>query len=293
MVNLYISTTFIPDNKPLYEALDYCNKAGIKSVEIGSNHCFEKNYDYLADYPFSYLVHNYFPIPRESFVLNIASIDEHIRSRSIQHIRDAVDFCDSADIQLYTFHPGFFTDPSNSNNSHKNYDFQWNENQLQNRNYEKAKYLMYRALDEVAAYSKSKNIRVAIETEGSLNKKDHLLMQRPEEYEEFMENYSLSDIGINLNIGHLNLAANAFDFKRSDFIDLIQNYIAAMELSHNDGVEDQHQPLKPDGWYWDLIQDPRFENVYKILEFRNTPILEIVKNIHIIQEKFHAVSVSR
>ena len=134
---------------------------------------------------------------------------------------------------------------------------------------------------------------IAIETEGSLNKKDHLLMQRPEEYEEFMENYSLSDIGINLNIGHLNLAANAFDFKRSDFIDLIQNYIAAMELSHNDGVEDQHQPLQPDGWYWDLIQDPRFENVYKILEFRNTPILEIVKNIHIIQEKFHAVSVSR
>jgi len=238
-------------------------------------------------------VHNYFPIPKKSFVINIASFDKSIRERSIKHIKTAIDFCNKIDGKLYTFHPGFLTDPQGSNISDQNYDFQWDERQLNNTNYKQAKRNMYRALDEVAAYSKSKNIRVAIETEGSLNKKDHLLMQRPEEYEEFMENYSLSDIGINLNIGHLNLAANAFDFKRSDFIDLIQNYIAAMELSHNDGVEDQHQPLQPDGWYWDLIQDSRFENVYKILEFRNTPILEIVKNIHIIQEKFHAVSVSR
>ena len=44
-------------------------------------------------------------------------------------------------------------------------------------NYSKAKALMFQALDEVVAYAKSKNIKVAIETEGSLNKKDHLLFQ--------------------------------------------------------------------------------------------------------------------
>ena len=118
-------------------------------------------------------------------------------------------------------------------------------------------------------------------------------MQKPKEYEEFMANYSASNIGINLNIGHLNLAANAFRFNREDFVDLIIDYIVAMELSHNDGVEDQHLPLKSDGWYWDLIYDSRFKHIYKILEFRNTHIEEIVKNIHLIQEKCHAVSVSR
>ena len=96
--------------------------------------------------------------------------------------------------------------------------------------------------------------------------------------EEFMAKYSSSDIGMNLNIGHLNLAAKAFQFEREDFVDLIKDYIVAMELSHNDGVEDQHLPLQPDGWYWSLIHDPRFENTYKILEFRNTPISEILKN---------------
>ena len=291
-MQIYISTTFIQDNNRLFDALKLCKNAGIKSVEIGSNHCYEGIYDYLNKFSFQYLIHNYFPIPKESFVLNIASFDKNIRNRSIQHVKKAIDFCMDHDGHLYTFHPGFLTDPRGSNNSNVNYDFQWDENQLHGINYIKSKDLMYCSLNEIVEYAQSKNIRIAIETEGSLNKKAHLLMQRPEEYVEFMTKYSSGEIGINLNIGHLNLAANAFDFNRQDFVDLIQNYIVAMELSHNDGIEDQHLPLQPDGWYWSLIHDPRFENTYKILEFRDTPISEILKNIHIIQEKSHAVSVS-
>ena len=110
-----------------------------------------------------------------------------------------------------------------------------------------------------------------------------------EKEEKLMAKYCPDDIGFNLNIGHLNLAAKAFQFNRSDFVDLVQDYIVAMELSHNDGVEDQHLPLNPNGWYWDTIHDPRFKSVYKILEFRNTSILEILNNIQMIQEKAHAV----
>ena len=293
MTNISVSTTFVSDGRPLHDALELCNGTGIQSIEIGSNHCYESNYNYLLDYDFQYLVHNYFPIPKTSFVLNIASFNDEIRIMSINHIKRAIDFCEEIKSKLYTFHPGFLTDPKGSNQTINNFDFQWDEYQLSVSNYTKAIGLMYLALDEVVAYALSKKIKIAIETEGSLNKKDHLLMQQPKEYEEFMEKYSNSDIGINLNIGHLNLAANAFGFNRFDFIKLIQNYIVAMELSHNDGVEDQHLPLQAESWCWDIILDSRFVNVYKILEFRNTPITEIVKNIQMIQEKENAVSVSR
>jgi len=109
-------------------------------------------------------------------------------------------------------------------------------------------------------------------------------MQRPEEFKEFMVRFSALEIGINLNIGHLNLAANAFGFKRSEFVDLVQDYIVAMELSHNDGVEDQHLPLQEDGWYWPLIFDHRFEEAYKILEFRNTDIIQIKNTIRLFEK---------
>jgi len=287
-VDLYTSTTFIPDNKPLYEALKLCQDAGIQSVEIGSNHCYEEHYDYLSDFNFQYLVHNYFPIPQISFVLNIASIDEQIRTLSLQHVKKALDLCEKTGAKLYTFHPGFLTDPKGSNQSNTNYDFQWEQNRLSQIDGAKGKYLMYQALDEVVKYAASKKIKIAIETEGSLKKKGHLLMQQPHEYEEFMTKFSVSEIGINLNIGHLNLATNAFDFDRIDFVDLLQDHIVAMELSHNDGEEDQHQPLQSGEWYWDIIHDSRFEDAFKILEFRNTTISDIIANLKIFEEHKNA-----
>ncbi len=85
MNNIFISTTFLKDNSLLKEALSQCKKYEIKGVEIGSNHCYEEDFNYISEFPFQFLVHNYFPIPKESFVLNIASFDEAIRKRSIDH----------------------------------------------------------------------------------------------------------------------------------------------------------------------------------------------------------------
>ena len=288
MINTSVSTTFVADGKPLNEALKLCHDAEITAVEIGSNHCYEEHYDYLHDYNFQYLVHNYFPIPQKSFVLNIASIDEQIRNLSLQHIKKAIDFCKKTGAKLYTFHPGFLTDPKSSNQSNNNYDFLWEQNQLSHADYDKAKDLMYQALDEIVEYAASKEINISIETEGSVKKKPHLLMQQPHEFEEFMTKYKVSDIGINLNIGHLNLAANAFEFDRHAFVDLVKDHIVAMELSHNDGVEDQHLPLRQGEWYWDIINDRRFEDAFKILEFRNTTISDIVANLKMFEKHKNA-----
>ena len=40
--NLFISTTFIDDGYPVKKAIDLCKNNGISSVELGSNHCYEK-----------------------------------------------------------------------------------------------------------------------------------------------------------------------------------------------------------------------------------------------------------
>ena len=48
----------------------------------------------MKQYNFEYLVHNYFPIPKHSFVLNIASLDDEIRKMSINHIKKAINQSD-------------------------------------------------------------------------------------------------------------------------------------------------------------------------------------------------------
>ena len=104
-----------------------------------------------------------------------------------------------------------------------------------------------------------------------------------------MQKFNSDDIGINLNIGHLNLASKAFNFDKKYFIDLIEDYIVAMELSHNEGHEDDHLPLKEGEWYWDTITNKKFCDVLKILECRNTSVNQIAENIKLIVNKINAV----
>ena len=91
MNNLYVSTTFIKDGKKIKMALDILKSAGVENVEIGSNHAYESNYNYIKNYKFNFLIHNYFPVPKKDFVINIASLSKKIRERSINQIKRSIE----------------------------------------------------------------------------------------------------------------------------------------------------------------------------------------------------------
>ena len=128
---------------------------------------------------------------------------------------------------------------------------------------------------------KKKDVRIAIETQGSSKKNNSLLMQKPEEYQKLFQFFTPSELGVSLNIGHLNLASKAFNFSKLKFVEKLKPYIVAFELSHNNGKEDQHLPLKKKQWYWKIINDLDFSKAYKILEFRNTDIKTMMKAIEL------------
>ena len=109
-------------------------------------------------------------------------------------------------------------------------------------------------------------------------------MQKPAEYKELFKYFKPNDLGVNLNIGHLNLASKAFKLSKFEFVKKLKQYILAIELSHNNGIEDQHLPLKRNEWYWKIITDPDFSKVYKILEFRNTSIQNIKNALKLLNK---------
>ncbi len=277
---IYVSTTFAKNNSKISNVLLNCKKANISKVELGSNHVFEHDFEkIIKKYKFDYIVHNYFPIPKKSFVVNIASFDKKIRTLSLKHIKNAIMFCKKANAKLYTFHPGFIGDPEKASSSNKNYDFIWKKKEVK-KSYDEAFKNMINSLKEIVRFAKKNKIKIAIETEGSFRKKNLCLMQTPEEYKKLFYYFSPSDLGISLNIGHLNLASRAFNFSRKKFVDGIKNYIVALELSHNNRLDDQHLPLKKNAWYWKIINDLSFAKAYKILEFRNTSIKRIKEVIN-------------
>ncbi len=280
----FVSTTFIKDNSRVKNALDKLYKNSIFNIELGSNHSYEKNYEYIKNYKVNYCVHNYFPIPKKNIVVNIASQNKTIREKSLLHVKNSITFSKKINAKLYTFHPGFLTDPDGANISSNNYDFLWNNKRLLKSSYNKSWTLMIASIKKIIKHSKKENIKIAIETEGSISSKSHLLMQRPVEYKRFFKIFKKKDIGINLNVGHLNLASIAFKFNKIKFIKDFSHRIVAMELSHNYGKNDDHLPIIKNSWYWKTIKSKKFQGIPKILEFRNVSIDKIKKTYKLVSK---------
>ena len=260
-------------------------KVKISNIELGSNHIWEKNISPLKFKNLNLCVHNYFPVPSKKLIINIASQNTKIRKLSISQIKKSIKFSKKISSRLYTFHPGFLTDPDGSNLSEKNYDFLWNQNKLRAKNYENSWKLMILSIREIIKFARKNRVKIAIETEGSISSKEHLLMQKPNEYKKFCKIFKKKDIGINLNIGHLNLASRAFSFNKFKFVKSISGRIVAMELSHNFGKKDDHLPIRKGAWYWKIIKNAKFKKIPKILEFRNTNISKIEKTYKLVCEK--------
>ncbi len=279
--NVFVSTTFADDDSKISKVLKLCKKENITNIELGSNHIYEENFEKIIEkFNFNFMIHNYFPIPRKSFVVNIASLNKDIRDLSLQHIKKSISFCKNTNSKLYTFHPGMVGDPMRASRSKKNYDFIWRKKIIQN--YKLAFNNMMNSLKKIVDFAEKKNVKIAIETVGSFKRKAFGVMQRPYEYEKLFKHFNPKNLGINLNIGHLNLASKAFKFSRKKFVEYIEDYIVAVELSHNNGKEDEHLPIKKNAWYWKILKKKKFATVPIILEYRNCKISTIKKSIQLL-----------
>jgi sugar phosphate isomerase/epimerase len=280
-----VSTTFAADQTPIADALRLCRQHDVIGVELGSNHCFTEDPvgQVTAFQEQNYIVHNYFPPAPEDLVINIASTDSRIREASIAHIFNCLEFSQSVGAGLYTFHPGFRTDPEGVGREPGNYDFQFGGSQV--AAHDEAFDIMTESIREIVAIASDKDVSIAIETEGSVDKRDYLLMQTAEEFDTLFQDLSPGVLGVNLNLGHLNLAAAAFGFERSYFVDAVAGQVVAMELSHNEGKMDDHRPLEVGAWYWDVICDHRFVRALKVLEYRNTPIEIVADSYNFCREQ--------
>lgn len=272
-MTVFASTTFAEINSRATEIIRLMMAHGLNQIEIGSIHCYEDSLvDKLSKVPARFLVHNYFPPPKEPFVVNVASLNEQIRQRSIEHILSSITFCAEIGATLYTFHPGFLSDPDGPSTLSSNYDFRFRSEKLCSDMYEAAFERFIDAVYLIVAHARSLGVQVAVESQGSVSKRAHVFLQAPDEFDFFLSRVPDPSIGINLNLGHLNLAANVFGFDRLELVSRISRRIVAMEVSHNEGVEDEHRPLVDGAWYWSVVSDPKFSHVPVILECRDTSI---------------------
>ena len=285
---IYVSTTYPKKEKTkLQDVLNQLGKLDIDGVEIGSTHLYQTKKEFKKIIQQSVknkkiLVHNFFPpITDTNFVINIASSDKEIQKKSMDMIVSNIDFCKTINAQLYTIHPGFLSKPTPGLNfKKKNYDFDFSKKNISN--YNRAYEIMIYSLKKIVNYSKSRKIQIAIETEGSIKKKNFLMMQEPKEFKKLFKEIP-NNLIKNANLSHIYLASKCFKFSIKKFLSDLKPKIAAIELSSNNGLDDQHLPLKPNCVNLDNLKFLRIKKPI-ILEFRNSNLSQIKKSISILKK---------
>lgn len=250
-------------------------KNNITNIELSSG-LYEKNIKKKITNnkkKINYLIHNYFPVPKKGFVFNLSSNNLNIRNKSISLAIKAIKLSKKINANYYSFHGGFLIDPN----------IKTLGTTLKTKNLISKKDGIKNFINSVKILSneaKKQGINLLIENnvltkENLLQyKKNPLLFVETEEIISIIKKLP-SNVGILLDLGHLNVSAKTLGFCKYDFIIKCNKWIGGYHLSENDGVSDQNKPIKDKSWFW------------KLLKKNSTYSLEIkFKNISFLKEQF-------
>ena len=280
-MQIFVSTTFNDDTADLDFLLGELKKLDIDGVEIGSTHKYKQNYVEIIKkcWQGRLVTHNFFPPSKDpNFFVNIASEDLDHRLESVKFAKNCLQTANLLGAEIYTIHPGFLANPQSSSlKGSDNYDMQFSNQRVSRK---RAFSNMSKSLEDLILFSQDLEVKLAIETEGSATKPGISLMEDYSEYEELFSIFGDS-IKLNLNLAHTSFAAKIYNYSLSDFIDAFYNWIIAAEISHNDGLSDQHASLIEDSYVFDHLN--KLPDIPLILEFRNASMLDIKASIFLMR----------
>ena len=249
---------------------------GIKDIEL-SGTCYSKvNIKDLKQLlKFSNLqIHNYFPPPKKPFVLNLASMDEAIAQKTIDHIMYAIDVCKELNCKYYSFHAGFLCDIKVSELGKK-----VDKKILQNR--EESLDLFINRILKISERAKQKNINIMIEN-NVLSKNNQIsfegnpfLMCDADECEKVI-NSCPENVKLLIDVAHLKVSSNSLNFDKIKFLDKCNHLAGGYHLSDNDGLSDSNDKFDNKSWFWDHIDRKKDYYSIEVYNLRNNEIKELI-----------------
>jgi len=272
---IYISTGGLKSQTG-YESINSYLEKGIFSIELSGGKYEEYQKENLKkikkNKELILQVHNYFPPPKEPFVLNLGSLNFQIASKSFKHIVESINLAAELGAKYYSFHAGFLLDPKVNELGKK-----INKKTLYNREIS-INHFIERVI-KLACIAAEKDITLLIEN-NVLSRKNFeefgqniLLMVDHNECQKVMKQINLNNVKMLVDVAHLKVSANSLNFSPEIFLSKLDKWIAAYHLSENNGYSDDNEKITAESWFWPYIKK---DLDYYSIEVYNTPIQELV-----------------
>ncbi len=243
------------------------------NLEFSSGFPYLENMEAMYEaYPFPKLPHNYFPAPKDPFVLNLASANPAIRQRSIQHCLNGLKLTKIANAPFFAAHAGFCIDPDPKELGKK-------LSQEQTYNREENWDLFIASVKEILKTSHQLQVPFLIENNvvAAMNIREDgdnpLFCGDPDEMLRLTDTVADRNLGILLDTAHLKVSAKTLGFDKNNAVEQIRSQVKGIHHSDNDGLFDTNEALEHK--YWFLQHMKHFTDYVHVLEVKRQSIEEI------------------
>ena len=251
---IYLSTGGFQNLTP-QSVIQKFNKKGIKSIELsGGKYVTQKKIiKYLKKKNhINYSLHNYFPVPKKKFVINLASIEKKIFRKTFSNIKKSIIISNKLNSKYFSFHAGFLFNPNIKDLGKK-----FAKVKLQNR--KKSIKLFLNRVNLLAREAKKKNVKILIENNVLTIEnykrfnQDPLLLTHPKEIIEFFKKCD-KNVGLLLDVGHLKVSAKTYGFNLLKAHEKLKPYVEGYHLSDNDGLKDSNKEFTKKSWFYNKLK---------------------------------------
>jgi len=232
-----------------------------------------------------FLVHNYFPVPAEPFVLNLASGDPKTLERSIRHVMSAVELAAAIGSPFYSVHCGFCVDPAPDELGKALHG--------QAIPVEQALDTFVDSVVQLARHAQDHGVDLLLEN-NVLSKVNagrvQLLGVTPDDIESILQRIDRPNVGLLLDVAHLKVSAKTIGFDLKTAAARLAPLIRCCHLSENDGNADTNEPVSADAWFWEPILANLKQQPVWVLEAYDLPLQVIRDQLDIIEGCVEVVS---
>ena len=261
---IYVSSSCVKA-KTIKEAVNTLLSKGFKNIELsgGTEYYAELESDLIninQDENVNFLLHNYFPPPTSHFVLNLASLNDEIYQKSIDHYKKALDLSNRLDSEKFGLHAGFLIDPK-INELGKSIN-----NQIM---YDRSKSIdrFCSGLEILNAYTSNTKIYVENNVFSKANKIK--FESNPFLFTDFNGYKELSDkidFNVLLDVAHLKVSSNSLSLSFTDQFKKLSTKSDYIHISDNDGISDLNNSVIKESEMFNILSTINFENKIITLE---------------------------
>lgn len=255
--------------------------AGFRYIEVsgGTKYYPEWESDLLdlkQKYDLVYRAHNYFPPPKEDFVVNLASFDEDVVTKSTNLVEEAIAFSRKTGSAIYGMHAGFLVDISAKDIGKAIQGKDLNEgNKAVNLFCERVTAITNRHQD-VKFYLENNVL-----SPGNLKNfggKNPVLCSNAKAIADLKKSLEFSLL---LDVAHLKVSCTALGLNFIDEMNLLMNESDYIHLSDNDGQHDSNQEITAESELMQLLKKYDFA--------KKTVTVEVYGGLETLQRSYEVV----